>query len=545
MALTITKQPDWIALTGNEMIFGLHSDNAFEVAGVAFEGYLMASSDFFSSATTQITMTFTWGTNSFGVLKVENGAAQYVINSGALSEQRTVLEKLMAKLNENFEFSRDFYAVVNYVSGYYSYYRLVITAREKGSVYLLDCDASEGWYPTAGTGTDATLRSNFRVGWQAQIYNAALAQYEDIGEAQLESPDENGNVNIDVSEFLQRDATGHFSWPEIYDNNLSVHAILDRYRIKYFEYYGATPQYHTVKYSSWAYCLQGRVSQLRLASLLQFGLTFYTYLYNSQKFLTFAPREKLVSTKQRELLYFYVRKPISVIRLMAKASYTDGTTSADTLVASKIDHVSHNKDLVLEIFAGYSASTLADLDPLKTIAKYQIWLTDSAYTPISEVRTYIVDQRYSEFERYFMYRNKIGVYEMLRATGQAYANLKTEKGFIKTPLPADYDITERSLKQASVEKTVVFTQNSGLIEDISTINYISEFLESSDVYYCDNKFAYPVTIYDGSFRLFEDALGVYSFEFDYEFAVEADSTEEFLIATTRGSFNDSFNKSFF
>ncbi len=542
MALTLKKVPDVLSLTGNEIAFGIHSDNAFSAVGGKFSGYLLVIEPaFFTNMYGSMTIVFSWAEHSLSVSNSVNGVNQYYAAGPA--NHKTVLEKLAATLNADYFFSRDFYIYVSYDLMARNW-RLRFEARIKGADYNLACNIPSG-YTIDIIGSDQVLKENFRIGWQVQVYNSVFGadHWDNIGEVQLETPDESGNILIDVSEFLQKDLSGHFSWPQIYTQNLKKIAVIDQYRIKYFEYYGATPAFFGVKYSATSLCLQGEISQLRMASIIQFGYTFYSSLVNSQRFLTFAPKVKLISDKQRELLYFYCSANIQVIKLYVKAFYTDGTSSADTLVKTLANALL--KDSIVEVFTGYSATGVGNIAPSKTVLKYQVWITDTNNNVISEYRTYEVDLRYNEFERYFIYRNKLGLYESFRTTGMSYSKLRTEKGFIKVPLSGGYDITERSTKQASMDKSITFTQNSGHIEDISIINYISEFLESSDAYFCDNKFAYPITILPDSYQLYIDKSGIYSFDFDYSFALDADSTEEFLIANNKGSFNNDFNKSLF
>ena len=542
MALTLTKTPDVLSLTGNEIAFGIHSDNAFSALGQAFVGSLRGTEiEFWRVIAVENTIIFTWGTQSLSVSNFEGKTSNQYFYSG--TNNKSVLEKLAVRLNSDYYFSRDFYCSVVYDS-VNLYNKIAFLAREKGINYHLACDITSGFDVTTA-GTDTVLRENFRIGWQVQLYDTINTRWDDVGEVQLESPDDDGDVTIDASEFLQRDISGHFSWPQIYDDNINPVSIIDRYRIKYFEYYGATPEFYNVSYSALSLCLQGEVSQLRMASIIQFGYTFYSLMVNSQRFLTFAPKSKLISTKQRELLYYYCAGNYSTIRLYVKAYFTDSTASANIMVAESIAASGTYNNFIFELFTGFSATGVGDIDSEKTVMKYEVWIADGSNNVISEYRTYLIDLRYSEFERNFIYRNKLGLYEVFRTTGMMYSKLQTEKGFIKVPLSGDYDITERSTKQASLDKAVTFTQNSGHIEDVSIINYISEFLESSNAYFCDNKFAYPIIIISSSYQLVQDKQGVYYFEFDYEFALDADSTEEFLIASNKGSFNSSFNDSLF
>ncbi len=544
MALTLTKLPDVLSLTGNEVAFDIHSDNAYSSLGTIFSGKIDPTNFnlAFGTFTMTATITFTWGSHTL-TLKNKNKTLisgwDYII----YTDQQLILQSFIDALNRDYYFSRDFNVVIT-AYGSPIKYRLDITAKSSGADYDLSCVINNGW-SVITAGTDKTLRENYRIGWQVQVYNATTLTWDDMGEVQLESVDEDGDISIDVSEFLQRDVSGHFTWPQIYTNNMSAVDIVDTFRVKYMEYYGATPLFYPVAYSTPSICIQGRISQLRMASIIQQGLTYYKFLTNSEKPLTFAPKEKLISIKQRELLYYFCPIPLTSIRLYVKAYYTDGTTSADTMV-KQITAAAGTTfvNTIIEIFCGYSATGVGLIDANKTVSKYQVWLTNSANGKIMEIRTFLVDQRYNEYERYFVYRNKLGLYEIFRTTGISFANLRTEKGFIKVPLNGDYDITERSTKQSSVEKEVSITQNSGFIEDINIINYISEFLESADAYFCDNKYAYPITIIPGTYALYQDKSGLYSFEFDYQFALEADSTEEFLIATRKGSFNSSFNTSF-
>jgi hypothetical protein len=547
MALTLTKSPDVLNLTGNEIAYRIHSDNAFSNPGGYAESLIapVNVSRVFGTTIKQVTINFTWGSNSLTIKNTtQTLAGDYNVYDPVFYDR--TMSRVVIVLMRDYEFSSDFNAIVeSYVAGGVTKYRIRIRAKNIGIQYNLMCDIDDG-YSYVGVGNDKELQDNYRTAWQVQIYNATELVWDDIGEIQMESVDDNGDVDIDVSEFLQRDVSGHFQWPQLSANNMTAINIIDRFRIKYMEYYGATAVFYNVSYSSARLCLQGRISQLRMASIIQSALTFYTHLVNSQKFLNFAPKNKLISFTQREILYYFCPVPVRLLRLFVKAYFTDGTNSSDTLVKTiALNDDTNYQNAIIEIFSGYAVLGIGSINVNKIVSYYQVWVADVNSLRLSEIRRFTLDKNFNEFERYFIYRNKLGLYETLRTTGMSYARLETEKGFIRVPLSGDYDINERSIKQATVDKEVTITQNSGHIEDISIINYISEFLESADAYFCDNKYAYPITIVPGKYELYQDKSGIYYFEFDYQFALQADSTEEFLVATNKGSFNDSFNNSFF
>jgi len=531
MAVTIIKEPAKVCLTGNNIEFTLGSDNMYESEGVKFSGFMYQ----LNPALFNQTLVFTWGNNSYTTQPGNPVEQGYHIYCQGISS--AYLTGFINCIKKNYLLSKDF-DISWYL--YQGSYHIGFVAKYPGTDYNLSFNIAGYWGVTI-YGIDKVIRNFFRIGWQLMKYNPDNDIYNSTGEVQLEVPDDEGEITIDVSELLQEEITGQFTYPESIDSLINLRTdIAGKYYIKYFEYYGLPPEYKTVCYSSVYIYLQGEISQLRMAALKQKGLSFWTWLTTKHNFLTFCPDKKIISLNQPEKLYFIMPYSRDKIKLHVSIYYTDGSNTYSFLE----EYDSALQYDVFEFIVGYAKTQIENIDPDKTINKYEISLTDEGNNRISAIRTYILDHTYYEFERYFLFKNSIGVFESFRATGINTRNIDIDKTFLKSPISSEYELTEKYIKPADINKDVYYQINSGYIKDLKYVNYLPEFLGSNDIYYLDTVSAYPVNILPGKYKLEKDKEGIYYIEFEYSFAIQADSTEEFLQIIKKGSFNASFNKSF-
>lgn len=535
MALTLTSTPDKVSLTGNPIEFTIHSDNVFSTAGTKFRANILPSN--FSAYNADLT--FTWGTNTYKTYcrqqsSFDVGEHPYF---NPYNNKNTYLKQFIECILKDFELSRDFYITQETThSGKTINENIVIEAKEIGSEFQLTCNIANGFVVTRA-GASNVMRDFFRIGWQLEIKNQTTLNYEAIGDVQLETPDENGNIIIDVSEFIQDELTGHYTWPEKTPLIVTQNDIRGEFRIKYFEYYGNPSTYQACYYSGSFYYLQGKISQLRMSALKQLGQTFWEWLCQKQKFLSFSPDSKTISKRQPEKLYYIVMKAgISQIKITIKIYYSDGTNSGNQIAAT----LTANQYRIYELLVGYGMLNIGNYAPSKTVTSYDVWVADQNNAVISEIKSFFVDADYYEINRYFMYRNSLGVFETFWATGKGSKEVAIDKEFITVPVSADYALDERALKQSSSERAVTYQCNTGF-KTRDMINYAPEFLESPDVYVLDKLYAYPVNILAGDYSLEVDKEGIYHVDFTYEFAMKADSTEEFLRIRLKGDFNSDFN----
>lgn len=530
MSITVTKIPPLLSLAGNPVECTLESNNMYETEGVtAMVKISFTNLNGFSSS-----ITFSWTANSVTV-------TAFPYNGIIWPDPKQFLQSFInQRLESSYQLNRDFKI---YLEGSGWSTKLVFEARQEGADYNLTHNIANTTNETT-TGVDEEIRDFFRIAWQLEVYDSDLADYQDIGELQLETPDEDGEVTIDISNLLQSELLKKFTYPETTTLMQTQNDLIGKFRMKYCEVYGNPVAYYNFSFVKNVdplvfYFIQGAISYLRMTAILQQGFNFYTWLISKQKFLTFSPARKYIHTQQPEKLYLFIKISMTA-KLYAKAYFTDGTTSANTLLASK-DYSTYD---MAEFIVGYGKAGIAAITPAKTVKRYDIWVENSTGVLLSEVKSFIVDHNYYEFNRFFIFKNSLGMYESFWANGLSQKTLDIDKEFIRLPVGSDFDLGERSEKQSSSTRNVVFKCSTGF-KDRDYINYISEFLNSDEVYYLDHAYAYPVNILAGTYRLEEDKSGLFYLEFQYKFAMDADSTEEFLKLLRKGSFNDDYNNSLY
>lgn len=154
--------------------------------------------------------------------------------------------------------------------------------------------------------------------------------------------------------------------------------------------------------------LKGGLSQEKI------DFDIFGHLGEQKKWLTWADQ---VTVKKEQPYYLYFLSQVAAdanVTGKAKVYYTDGTNEITTLFASKgIDQYE-----VMYVVAGYDQNSLGDLQPLKTIYKYEVWL-ELIEPPglIVGPMTFYLSDKYVVVQKDFLYANSLGGFEGLFSSG--------------------------------------------------------------------------------------------------------------------------------
>lgn len=282
--------------------------------------------------------------------------------------------------------------------------------------------------------------------------------------------------------------------------------------------------------------LKGGVSKIMQSWLSSQEINITEYLLYNKKFLTWMPSLLNVHPRQPVKLWFYNPDAIA-LRVCVTIYYTDGTSS-------QVNIGGFNDGLLLEVLAGMAELRLGNYNIAKTIARYEFCLQNSDGSFSTEKRKFVPDYNTYERNDIFIYRNSLGVYEVLWCHGDRSEKMKIEKS--QTLLP----LLEPSSRRGTVESTrgtfyYNFESNTGYFSKADRA-WVNEFLNCAEVCFPSGYAIHPVLIEPGDFSLAEDRNDLFSVDFKWRFA----HNERFYSAAPPvqspfGDFNDDFNQDFF
>lgn len=315
-----------------------------------------------------------------------------------------------------------------------------------------------------------------------------------------------GVSNFDISSLLNREKYGYFSFPDEDSDILTTHDLCTKHKIIAIGVSG-TPPIPVCSNEIDIYSFPAGFDEMKLAELHDLNKNFDQYLSEQQMFLT-QHRSKKTDVYSTERL-FYLAQAAGTIGMYAKKYYTDNTFKTE-----KISEIPVTKYQIVELRSGYNAIKTA-LDSGKTIRKYEVFLKNEIGSSLTYNFEYILDFTYQSWARYFMYRNKLGGYDLFRTTGKLSNKPKTEKTFAKIKLPSNFVVTDPTKKQINNTKSNNYVINSGYIP-FSERSYFDELIDSPEVYWLMNGFAYPIYIHDNESLSYEDNTTYSNADFEFE-----------------------------
>lgn len=183
------------------------------------------------------------------------------------------------------------------------------------------------------------------------------------------------------------------------------------------------------------------------------------------------------------------------------------------------------------------------------ISKYDVYVKDISNNVISETRTFILDTKFQPFARYFLFKNKLNAYEVIRTTGKLSVAENIDKEFILLDKEINYTTDYKEEKQIEVQRGYVAELNSGFFKNKEWDRHFSEFLESEDCYMLKFGKAYPIVIEKGKYNYFNDENKPNSKPFIYRIANPDDELyTDFTFdadVPISGDFSFDFNEDFY
>ena len=271
-------------------------------------------------------------------------------------------------------------------------------------------------------------------------------------------------------------------------------------------------------YDTRRYAIPGGLSRHDLVKNNLNNVDYFSLPSNQKRFMTWLPsgKPKITDQQSKESLFFLFQEPQFVkYKLMARLWSDTGSSITISLMEDFCDIIPWT---VVEFLVGFSSLTL-DAFAQGSVAKWMVYLVNEDDEVISDEFTFELDDRYSEYTRYFRFRNSWGAYDSLRCTGAFETNLEHEiekVSFISDEIETPFNA---SGSNSINRETLTFTANSGWIPR-EFLLYLRDFKRSLDFYEIVNSHILKCVFTSKKTKLLEDKNYNYALSFEYERAWE-------------------------
>ena len=505
MAITVNTQPSTVTPSRNPVRWVMTTDNYVASAGVAAVKKFTVTGAV--SAFEQVTIAY--DDLEFTITTVNSPAAATGYNmptgDGGTTHKGNMLLYFMA----NYYLNRDF--VITLVGNDF-----IFTARETGAAYNItgtDTFANGAWSTTT-TGVTVAYQDNFFICVDVMVEETHLSgTYTRIKTLYLK-PNSSSQVDFDIQDALHAFVRFLMNAPTYAQSAYSqCNNINKRYKIQYFESYGATPVAYAVTESSVKRFIKGGIKRESWPAYASNFLTSYINIplgQNTNKFLTTRNVKRWATKSSPEYLYLCTGAAITNARLRARVHYSNNTQTTTTIAS----YASLGGNLTFLFPAGFDALNLGSLYPLLTPTHWYVYVDNSSGALKSEMVMFTV-QETAHLDRYFIYESSLGSFETLRTHGQAEYGVEVEKEEFEKIAGAGYAATDSDIVAGDSyyrEGTEVFTgfrSKSELLELIDMVKsrYCFEVVGGVHV---------PVLIDKGSFSFYRDDSFGYGIKFVYK-----------------------------
>jgi hypothetical protein len=413
---------------------------------------------------------------------------------------------------------------------------ITITAKTEGTDYSqeftagagIDCVATE----TDKAGIDRTVRAFYAIVLLLYCNDKLITEL-------LLNIDDEGLAETDVSEYLKAYLSQDFQWPEsdaefIYARTGAIKSWYFRYGEKWGD-----DDYRSLILSSTYYVMYGGVSWMQQAKYNSDVSSFWAKLQYNQYFLSWAPLTRYIGPAEPVKLYFINHSAATTLKLKAKL-YTASTNSTST-----VDSVAGIADKAMyEFILSPAKVNYAGLST-ETLVKIEVWMDNESDVRVSEIRTFYLDYSHYEHTRYFIFRNSLGAFEIIRTTG-----LMTRKEDYSREVAAmdpDSDYTSKDREEISVlnKEQQKFNVALGWLKRYASAdefrNWLRDFTLSKEVYQAIGNTLKPVRLTGSSFDHGKDRDMLQSFSFDF---TNAFTDEHFTKELTWNLFDESYASDF-
>lgn len=197
------------------------------------------------------------------------------------------------------------------------------------------------------------------------------------------------------------------------------------------------------------------------------------------KFLSLQPnRTKLLDVNQPEWLNFFFPFDPGPYYLQFTVYYTDGSNATQNTDFNQLLN-----GTIISFPTGWLQNNLAALNPSLTPIYYTaaVWQPGSPDAILSEVFTYVIDNRFFRDTRYFIYQNSYGQIDTLRVVGVQKFTVKRNQTNTTRALTGDARGSRGSIEMVYNELEERWTIRTGWLLSRDEKEYLLDFLRSTYV----------------------------------------------------------------
>lgn len=554
MSIVILTEPNQLVTSLNDIIIEGYENDIASSSGTSSRGFLVLQ-DFHLENDYFTIRPFVDGYYQDFVFTckstVTNNKTQYPLRTTeSLAEWG---EKVKDTIIRN-SYIIDHFKITTYVDdedGYYSIYF---------EPYVQDGTVRLTWYQTIISVDYSTQDSNYSDPEYYDYLNMALQLYvEELTGAttgQLEKyqnplivPPEIYRVPLrahgrwNLKELIKNEYNEHFTFPLEEDVARHIWNIVNKYKALVYSIFDDPPIAQNNKFTDDFYVLDAKFSETKIRRMNSNNQSLIDLLTETKQFLTNAPLEKKTDIYTPEKLNWLFLQDYSGAKLRVKEYYTDGTNDTRTITTFNISAWQ-----IIEFDVGFQTIKRDDYETEDIIPwKWEIWLETDVGSFISDIRTFIIDKTYQRYARYWIFKNRFGVYEAFRTVGKIKKINKISKTFFEKEAE-EPDFSDRNISQIDEKSELQFEVNIGFLDKQWIKYYADEFMISRDVYWITGENKYAATILEASPVFEEDDIYNNSYSFkaiildvDDKFYDEFDPVPELpVLGDFNGDFNDDY-----
>ena len=324
-----------------------------------------------------------------------------------------------------------------------------------------------------------------------------------------EVPDNNGNVNFDISEILNAEIEASFSEPplvELDSTSVVKSNLLRRYYVSYSELYNNNPNKSIWTKTKVKYVYFGGVSIEDYSRNL-----FFDYLQSNQKFLSWSNNKKLHEYQNDWLGWINYTDLVGVFKVKIKLYYKDGTNSSELTVQNL--GIGRWESIIIPV--GYFQRDIDNLAGVNDVFKWEIYILDFANNLVSEKKQYYLDCNNYECKKEIVFLNALNIQESVLTIGEWEKNLKINKTFGEKTLKHDYLKINGQTFQFKQESLNTFKARTGYF-DKNTAEYLQDMFIEKNVFLIENVEYTPIVIKSKSIKIEECLTFLNQIEFEVE-----------------------------
>lgn len=333
-----------------------------------------------------------------------------------------------------------------------------------------------------------------------------------------EIPNDNGEVIFDVSDILSHEFKAVLETPPLADINetdIQKSNLLRRYYISY------SSSFEDKNTSSIWEVLDKQYVHLGGVSIEDFGNNnnIVNYLQAYKSFLTWGTKKKLHESQKDWLSFMNFTNSDDTFEVFIKVFFKDGTSddpSVGTIELKKWE------SMIIPV--GFTQRDIQSIAGIKSVFKWQIFVTNSQDETVSESQEYIYDCHHYECANTLTFLNAFYCPETILTIGQWEKRLTTNRSYGEKTLSHDYKNINGQMFQFDQESNHFYKVRSGYL-DSKTAEYYQDVLINNNVFLTDVDYS-PVVIKAKTVKIGECRTYLNQLEFDLDKSMKIKSYSE-------------------